>query len=203
MSFSAARGVRSWRCYIAMLTSFYTRQIARQLDISVGTVQRELGTLVEVGLVVRTLVGNQVFCQANRNAPVFSEMRALVNKTVGAFSVLRSALQPLSAQIVVAFVYGSMARQEETEQSDVDLMIIGRAKLEDVLSQLAGAELVLGRPVNPTVYSTSEFNSKLTGGNHSVKASFNGKKMFLLGDENELRKVGRVRIAKARSHQPR
>ena len=183
--------------------SFFTRQIARQADASVGAVQRELENLVKVGLIVRSSLGNQVFYRANREAPIFSEMRALVNKTVGVFGVLRSALQPLSKRIAVAFLYGSIARQEETAQSDIDLMIIGEIKLEDVLARLSNLETALGRPVNPTVYSITEFKSKLASGNHFVNAVLEGKKAFLLGDENELRKMGRIRLAKTGAHKSR
>ena len=89
--------------------SFYTRQIAREVDASVGAVQRELENLSKVGLIVRNSVGSQVFYQANRDAPIFREMQGLVNKTVGIFSVLRSALHPLAKRVLVAFVYGSVA----------------------------------------------------------------------------------------------
>jgi len=51
-------------------------------------------------------------------------MHALVNKTIGVFSVLGSALHPLAKRILVASVYGSVARAEETAQSDVDLMLL-------------------------------------------------------------------------------
>jgi predicted nucleotidyltransferase len=183
--------------------SFYTRQIARKVDASVGAVQRELETLARIGLIVRTSSGNQVFYQANSSSPVFSEMRGLINKTVGAFSVLRSAFEPLSKRIAVAFVYGSTARQEETAQSDIDVMAIGSVKLEEVLSRLSGVETVLGRPVNPTVYSIAEFKSKLASRNHFVNSVLKGNKAFLLGNEDELRKVGGVRLVKARSHKSR
>jgi len=183
--------------------SFYTRQIAREIDASVGAVQRELENLSKVGLIVRNSVGNQVFYQANRDSPIFLEMRTLVNKTIGVFSVLRSALATLSKRIVVAFVYGSVAREEETAQSDIDLMVVGDATLDDVLSRLSAVEKAIGRPVNPTVYSVVEFKSKLASGNHFVTAVLKGKKVFLLGDEDELRKVGRVRLAKTGNLQSR
>jgi predicted nucleotidyltransferase len=183
--------------------SFYTRQIAREIDASVGAVQRELENLWKVGLIVRNSVGSQVFYQANRDAPIFPEMRALVSKTIGVFSVLRSALQPLSKQIVVAFVYGSVAREQETAQSDVDLLVVGKATLDDILSRLSTVEKSVGRPFNPTVYSVEEFKSKLACGNHFLTAVLKGQKEFLLGDEDELRKVGGVRLATAGANQPR
>jgi uncharacterized protein len=183
--------------------SFYTRQIARQVDASIGTVQRELENLSKVGLIVRNSAGNLVFYQANRDALIFPEMRALVNKTFGVFSVLRSALQFLSKRIVVAFVYGSVAREEDTAQSDIDLMVVGDATLDQVLSRMAAVEDGVGRPINATVYSVAEFKSKLASGNHFVNSVLRGKKVFLRGDENELGKVGRVRLAKTGSQQPR
>ena len=183
--------------------SFYVRQIARQVNASVGAVQRELEKLAKVGLIVRTSVGNQVFYQVNRHNPVFSEMRALVGKTVGVFNILHSALEQLSEKITIAFVYGSVARQEETAESDIDVMIVGKAKLDEVLSRLSDVEAALGRPVNPTVYSMQELKEKLQAGNHFLNAVLSGKKVFLVGNEDELRKMGGVRMAKAGAQQPK
>jgi uncharacterized protein len=179
--------------------TFYTRQIAREVAASVGAVQRELKNLTKVGLVIRTALGSQVFYQANRDAPIFSEMHSLVNKTVGIFSMLRSALHPLSTQVAVAFVYGSVARQAETAQSDIDLMVVGKASIDDVISHLASVEKNTGRPINPTVYSVSEFKAKIADGNHFLRAVLKDPKVFLLGDEDELGKVGGVRLAKVRT----
>ncbi len=183
--------------------SFYTRQIAREAGASVGAVQRELGNLTKAGLIVRSSLGNQVFYRANRDAPLFPEMRSLVNKTVGIFEILRSALEPISMRIEVAFVYGSVARGEDTATSDVDLMVVGAATIDEVLSRLPEVEKTLGRPINPTVYSVAEFRSKVANGNHFLNAVLKGKKVFLLGDEHELGKVGRVRLAKAGRNQRR
>jgi len=184
--------------------SFYYRQITRQLDgVSAGTLQRELDTLSQLGLIERSTVGKQVFYRANRNHPVFPELRALVAKTVGAIQVLRSALAPLAGRISLAFIYGSMARQEEKAESDIDLLIVGHATLEDVLTRLGDVEPSLGRAVNPTVYSAAEFKKKLAGGNHFLNSVVRGEKVFLFGDEDELRKVGGIRLAQSRTDQPR
>ena len=177
--------------------SFYTREIAREVDASVGAVQRELENLSKVGLILRKSVGSQVHYQANRETPIFPEMRALINKTIGVFGVLSSALRPLSKQIIAAFVYGSVAREQETAQSDVDLMVVGKATLDQVLSRVSTTEKAIGRSINPTVYSVAEFKSKLATENHFLTSVLKGQKVFLLGDEDELRKMGGIRLAKA------
>jgi predicted nucleotidyltransferase len=182
--------------------SFFYRQITRQLDgVSDGTLQRELHILSQLGLIERSTVGNQVFYRVNRNHPVFPELRALVAKTVGAIQVLRSALAPLSSHISFAFIYGSLARQEEKAESDIDLLIVGKLALEDVLAGLGDVESSLGRAVNPTVYSVAEFKAKLGSGNHFLNSVVRGEKVFLIGDEDELGKVGGIRLAQNRTNQ--
>jgi predicted nucleotidyltransferase len=184
--------------------SFYYREMTRRLNVvSVGTLQRELDTLSQLGLIDRSTIGKQVFYRANRNHPVFPELRALVAKTVGAIQVLGSALAPLTERISLAFIYGSVARQEEKADSDIDLLIVGKVTLDDVLAHVGKAEASLGRAVNPTVYSLTEFKKKLASGNHFLNSVVGGEKLFLIGDEDELRKVGGIRLAESRTHQSR
>ncbi len=178
--------------------SFYYRQITRELkEVSVGTLQRELDILVQLGLIGRSTMGNQVFYRANRSHPVFHEMKALVSKTIGLIFTLRSALLPMADRIAVAFVYGSIARREERSESDIDLLVVGSAGLEDVLAKLENAEAMLRRVINPTVYSVSEFKTRLARGNHFLNSVVRGEKIFLIGDEDELRRVGGIRMAKS------
>jgi DNA-binding transcriptional ArsR family regulator len=202
--FGKARGAILALLYEHPDESFYYRQITRQVKgLSAGTLQRELDTLTGLGLVERSKLGKQVFYRANRNHPVFPELRALVAKTVGAIPMLRSALAPLADRISVAFIYGSMARGEEKAESDIDLLIIGNATLEEVLGKVATVESSLRRAINPTVYSVAEFKSKLTQGNHFLNSVVRGGKIFLIGDEDELGEVGGLRLAQSGTHQSR
>jgi predicted nucleotidyltransferase len=169
--------------------TFFVRQIAREIGTSVGSVQRELETLSEVGLLNRTTVGRQVFYQANSHHPAFADVRSLIAKTSGIFHQLRSALAPLASQITFALVYGSIARGDEDAGSDVDLMIVGNVTLDDVLAQLSPVENAVGRPINPTVYSPKEFKTRIKDGNHFLTSVLHGKKILLIGDEDELRKM--------------
>ena len=121
---------------------------------------------------------------------MFAEVHSLIAKTVGVFQVLGSALAPLAKRISLAFVYGSMARREENADSDVDLMIVGDVTLDEVVAQLATVEGAIGRPINPTVYSTDEFKSKLESGNHFLRSVVRAEKVILIGDLDELGKMG-------------
>ncbi len=169
--------------------SFYLRQMARALGGGHGALQRELKHLAAMGLIVRTTRGNQVLYQANVRSPIFSEIRSLVAKTVGVHDTIRGALASLADSIQMAFIYGSVARQEERNQSDVDLMVLGDALFSEVVTALAPAQKALGREINPTVFPVSEFRSKLKEGNHFLKSVASGKKLFVIGTQRDLAKL--------------
>jgi predicted nucleotidyltransferase len=193
--FGQTRGRILALLYGAPDETFFVRQIARQVETSVGTVQRELALLADAGLIKRSAVGSQVFYQANQeHPPEFPELRALLAKTTGVFQMLKAALAPLSSRISVAFVYGSVARGEEKAASDIDLMVIGAITLDEVLDVVGPVEKQLRRPVNPTIYSLEDVRTRLHEGNHFLQSLKKSKKVFLIGDEDEFRKVSTTRL---------
>ena len=132
---------------------FYQRQIIRLVGLGSGAAQRELEQLVAAGIITRAVEGRQTYFQANRECPVFAELRGLVRKTFGAAEVLREGLAALGGRVRLAFIYGSVADGSEKTGSDVDIMIVGdRISLQDVVSTFAGAQSELRREVNPSVY---------------------------------------------------
>ena len=183
--------------------TFYLRQIARLVEKSVGAVQREVRQLSDAGLITRNARGNQVLYQVNPNSPVFSELKSLILKTAGAGNVIREGLLPLHDRILLAFIYGSVARQDENVNSDVDLMVIGSAGFAGIVASLQGAQKMLGREVNPTVYTKAGFQEKLRRGNHFLTRVLEGEKLFVIGDERELAAMAPKRLAQVAPKQPR
>jgi predicted nucleotidyltransferase len=110
--------------------------------------------------------------------------------------VLAHALEPLRERINVAFVYGSVARSRDAEQSDVDLMVVGKVDFDEVVECLGAAERALHREINPTVCSIRELGKKVRG--NFLKTVLADKKLFILGDEDDLRELGQ-KIAGSKS----
>lgn len=172
-------------------SDFHTNEIIRLTDSGTGAVQRELESLASADLVIVKQVGNQKRYQANRDTPFFAELRSIVLKTFGLADVLRETLKPVAKQIQIAFIYGSIAKQEDTAKSDIDLMVIGiDLTYADIFELLEKAEAQLGRKINPTFYSTSEWLRKNKDGNNFVTKMLQHPKIFLIGTENELVKLG-------------
>lgn len=176
--------------------SYYLRQLVRAAGIGLGAAQREVKRLSEAGIIRRTASGHQVFYQANPDCPIFGELKGLMVKTTGAADVLRAALAPLAAQIQASFIYGSVARLSQRNGSDVDVIVVGEPTFGEVVSALGSAQGTLSREINPTVYSPAEFRSKLKAGHHFLTAVVGGEKLFLIGDEHELARLGAKRLGK-------
>ena len=174
---------------------FYLRQVIRTTGIGQGTVQRELEKLVGAGLVRRRRHGRQVYFRANPDNPVYQELRGILRKTAGVADALREALAPLASRIRVAFVYGSIARGDESRTSDVDVMAVGDASFTEVSDALGPAQRALGREVNPVVYSESEFFAKVAESRVFVRTVLREPKVFLLGDRRELDRLAGKRPA--------
>ena len=167
--------------------SFYANEIIGLARSGTGAVQRELARLEGSGLVTATRVGKQKHYQANPESPVFEELRALVLKTFALVDVLRDALAPVSRSIRAAFVYGSIAKGQDTAASDIDLMVISdRLTYADLFGALETASAQLGRKVGPTIYSSKELAKRVKQDNAFVTRVLAQPKLWLIGDESAL-----------------
>jgi len=167
--------------------SFYANEVIGLARSGTGAVQRELARLEASGLVTVTRVGKQKHYQANAASPVFEELRALLLKTVALADVLRAALTPVSRDIRAAFVYGSIAKGQDTAASDIDLMVVSeRLTYADLFAALEDASAQLGRKIAPTVYSLKELSKRLKQDNAFVTRVLSQPKLWLIGGENDL-----------------
>lgn len=182
-------------------SAFYLREIARETGSGTGAVQRELAQLVAAGLVRRSRQGLHVYFSADSASPVYGEMRSLLAKTAGIADVLRAALSelPKKAKVLVAFIYGSVAAGQHTSASDVDLMVIGRVQLADLLPTLRPIQERLGREVNPTIYRPDE----LAEPSSFVRRVLDGPKIMLVGTEDDIADLGQKPVAHETPAQPR
>ena len=152
-----------------------------------GAVLRELARLEASGLVDAWRIGKQKHYKANPASPLFEDLRRIVEKTVRVADPLRRALGPVSSKITAAFVYGSVARKQDTAHSDNDLMIVAdRPTYADVYSALESASATLGRQVNPTIYSRGEFKRRREAGNAFLSRVLDRPKLWIIGSDREL-----------------
>ena len=169
--------------------SYYANEIVRTAGTGIGAVQRELEKSATAGLVTVKRIGNQKHYQANRESPIFEELRGIVTKTFGIADMLRDALTPFIERIRTAFIYGSAAREMDVPSGDVDVMIISDGlTYSDISPALEKAESFVKRKINPTLYSNNEFRRKLKKNDAFLTRVLEQPKIFMIGTENDLPK---------------
>jgi predicted nucleotidyltransferase len=167
--------------------SFFATELIKLAGGGSGAVQRELARLADSGLVTVSRLGTQKHYQANPKAPIFSELCAIAQKTVGLAEPLRTALKPLAKRIAAAFVYGSVAKKQDTAASDIDLLVVSDSlTYAELFAILENVSERLGRKVNPTVYSARELAKRVKQGNAFVTRVLAQPKIWLFGGEDDI-----------------
>ncbi|HWW08571.1 nucleotidyltransferase domain-containing protein [Collimonas sp.] len=160
----------------------HLRALMSHTGLGSASAQRELGKLTEAGLLTRQELGKVILYKPNTNSPIYPELSAIIRKTEGVEQVLKEMLLPFESRIESAFIYGSVAKNEDTAFSDIDLFVladeIGSA---DLYPKLVEAEEKLGRKIGLTVYRPMEYRRKLEGRNHFLVSVMDGPKIQLIG----------------------
>jgi len=167
--------------------SFYANEIINLAASGSGAVQRELTVLTQSGLITATRRGNQKHYQANPQSPIFEELRSIVQKTVGVAEPVRNALVPMAAHISAAFVYGSVAKKNDTAASDIDLLLVSDSlSYGEVYASLEGASQAVGRPINPTILTSTEFSRRLKANESFLTRILEQPKIWIIGADDAL-----------------
>jgi predicted nucleotidyltransferase len=167
--------------------TYFANEVIALAESGTGAVQRELTRLAAAGLVTVKSIGKQKHYQANPASPVFAELRGLMVKTSGIADVVRDALEPVAKRVDAAFVYGSVAKGEDTATSDIDLMVVSDSlTYADIFGRLEEASERLGRRVNPTVYSPRELSKRIKQDNAFVTRVLQQPKLWLIGEQRAI-----------------
>ena len=169
--------------------TWYVSEIARRMGVPSSSLQRELQDLTKAGILKTHRQGRMAYYQANTDSPVFSDLRGLILKTAGLVDVLAGVLKPLAARLQLVFVYGSIASGSEQSDSDIDLMVVGKVAPAELALPLRRARQLLGRDINPTVYTPAEFDKKRTSKDHFLSQVLAKPRLLVLESRDDLGKA--------------
>ena len=167
---------------------YYVREIERLIKTSFDLVRRELIHLETIGLLKSRVSGKQKYYTLNTEHMLFPEFKSMILKTAGIGDIIQGAIKDRN-DILVAFIYGSYAKDTENAESDIDLFVVGDISSTDLQESVSEVESQTKREINPTVYSPKEFKEKYKAKNHFVLSVIKEPKIFLKGDEDGLRKL--------------
>lgn len=164
---------------------FYLREIARHINKDAAGIKRELDTLVKIGLLGVEKRGVQKYYFADKNSPIFSEMKGLIFKTTGIQGSIKAVLSRLKG-VQAAFIYGSYAKGAEKEDSNINLMVIGQVNITELNDVVMGLEEKMKREIDYLAFDEQEYRKRKDAKDPFIREIVKGKKIFLLGKEDDI-----------------
>jgi predicted nucleotidyltransferase len=115
------------------------RGIARELGMSHATCIRSLNNLVDLGILLRKRVGSSATYEIAESSalltdilePAFKEESRLLQGLVD------TMLVGIKGKILAVYLFGSVARKEDTPSSDVDIIVILKSRGDKALVEKA------------------------------------------------------------------
>jgi len=179
---------------------FYLREAVRAAGVSLSPAQQELARLSGLGVLTERRRGSNRYFSANRQHPLFEELRSMVLKTTGIGDLLRAALANVPG-VMCAFVYGSVASGDDNADSDVDIMIVGDVSYEALGGADRSMQDASKRPVRFVVFTPDEVRERAASGQAFIREVLASPKLFLIGGEVDLARLGAGRPDQARAAQ--
>jgi predicted transcriptional regulator with HTH domain len=154
---------------------FYIREVAKLLRKNPSGIKRELDNLERMGIVFSEKIANLKYFQADKESPLFSELKNLITKSLGLPGALKAVLRASGAK--GAFLYGPHAEGED--ESPVDLFVVGASP--SLTKELKGIERRFGQKVSCTMMEEEEYRVKKKKRDSNLKKILSGKRINLIG----------------------
>lgn len=154
---------------------FYIREIANLLRKNPSGIKRELDKLEKMGIVTSEKIVNLRYFQANKESPLFSELKNLITKSLGLPGALKAVLRASNAK--AAFLYGPYAEGEDV--NSVDLFVIGASS--SLHKEIRDLEERFEQKINYILMDEEEYKVKKKKGDAILKKILSGKRITLIG----------------------
>jgi predicted nucleotidyltransferase len=180
----------------------HVRELGRRTGLAMASLQNEFGRLHGLGLIVRERDGRRVLYRADLASPRWAPFRDLIRQLAQPAEVIRAVFFGVDG-VVAAFVFGSQARGDTRQDSDVGLFVVGdeaaRRALSDPLSE---AESLLDLDVDVIAYTPERLASRIDAESGFLDRIFNEPKQWAVGNPDSLAHVWPKRAREARPELP-
>ncbi|MFC1862393.1 winged helix-turn-helix domain-containing protein [Thermodesulfobacteriota bacterium] len=149
------------RLFFNPMTRSYLRELAKEFDVSTNAVREELNQLSNSKFLKSEKNGRQVYYMANKEHPLFPELRSMVNKVMGLDKVIDSIVTRLG-DLELAFLLDDYAEGKDT--GIMDLLLVGNIDQYHLNDLSRKTERYIKRKIRSLVLSREEykdFKSKL------------------------------------------
>lgn len=135
-------------------------ELARQLNVPLTTLHREIQRLEDAGLLVSRPVGRSRLVRANPANRLVPPLTELLLAAFGPVPVISEEFADLGARLVA--IFGSWAARYRGEPgpppNDVDVLLVGTVDRAAAYAAAQRTEQRIGFPVNPTIISEQRWS---------------------------------------------
>jgi predicted nucleotidyltransferase len=157
------------------------REIQRRTGLTPRSLQTELARLESLGMIRRRPEGRLIRYELVEDNPRWRAMRTMIRELADPVDVVRNALADVPG-IGAAFVFGSFARGDTREDSDVDVFIVDDGvPHERRARRTIEAEILLGREINVVQMTRDELAQRIESSSSFIRNVFRGPKVWLVG----------------------
>lgn len=106
---------------------FYESEVRKRIGVSSGSANRYLKELAREGILVMSKKGAMNFFMLDAGSTLAKKLKVARSFSMPVTQEIKKLGKDLGVKI---YLYGSVARGEDTEKSDWDLLVIGEAKMD-------------------------------------------------------------------------
>jgi|SRR3989344_1895731 len=134
----------------------YLRELAKALKISPFASKKYIDMLTKESIIIEERKANLRYLHANINNLFFKYLKITYSINLMLKSSLVEYLKENIPNISSIVLFGSAAKGEDTEDSDIDLVVIGK----EIYPNLKKIENILSKTINLHIFTWNEWNKK-------------------------------------------
>ncbi len=128
-------------------------EIRKRVKMARTTLIKWLAYFVKQDIILLKKVGPTNLYSLNREDSFVKQLKILQN-----LSLLINLKKTLSKHNVKLYLYGSAARGEDTENSDLDILVIGRVKKEEIIGEINKLSAGINRKISSVIFSDLQWS---------------------------------------------
>jgi len=156
----------------------YLKQLSEDLSIDKGNLSRYLASLAAEGVLSVEEEGRQKYFSLNNTYKFLSELKKITANDIKPEQLIKKSLAKIPG-LENAYIFGSYAAGNFSNQSDIDLLLVGSHNPIFARRQLVMLQKRLGREINTIDYTRAEYEKKMTEKDGFLAKVISGPRIIL------------------------
>jgi len=161
----------------------YLSEMTDVTGMASRSIEVELKNLKALGLLTSLADRSRIYYSANKNHPIYQELRSIVQKTAGPVGLLQEALAING--IDYAFLSNCSPDADKIPEN-ARLFVVIKENADDIVSLPDLVTVAAGRPLQMKVLLMKTLREQWSGGTPSISNVLGNPKTFIIGREDRL-----------------